>query len=54
VVGGLLLAFPAIFVAGVTLIGLAASMALGLWWLQYVAAAALLIWLIPETREAIG
>ena len=25
---------------------------LGLWWLQYVAAIALLIWLVPETREA--
>ncbi len=42
------------YMAGVTLVGLAASMALGLSWLQYVAAAALLIWLIPETREAIG
>jgi divalent metal cation (Fe/Co/Zn/Cd) transporter len=41
------------YMAGVTLIGLVASMALGLWWLQYVAAAALLIWLVPETREAI-
>jgi divalent metal cation (Fe/Co/Zn/Cd) transporter len=41
------------YMAAVTLIGLAASMALGLWWLQYVAALALLIWLIPETREAI-
>lgn len=42
------------YMAGVTLAGLAASMALGVWWLQYVAALALLIWLIPETREAIG
>jgi divalent metal cation (Fe/Co/Zn/Cd) transporter len=41
------------YMAGVTLIGLGASMALGLWWLQYVAALALLIWLVPETREAI-
>jgi divalent metal cation (Fe/Co/Zn/Cd) transporter len=40
------------YMAGVTLAGLAASMLLGLWWVQYVAALALLIWLIPETREA--
>lgn len=42
------------YMAGVTLVGLAASMALGVWWLQYIAALALLIWLIPETREAMG
>ena len=41
------------YMAGVTLAGLAASMLLGLWWLQDVAALALLIWLIPETREAL-
>jgi divalent metal cation (Fe/Co/Zn/Cd) transporter len=40
------------YMAGVTLVGLAASMLLGLWWVQYLAALALLIWLIPETREA--
>jgi hypothetical protein len=39
--------------AGVTLAGLAASMSLGLWWVQYIAALALLVWLIPETREAL-
>jgi divalent metal cation (Fe/Co/Zn/Cd) transporter len=41
------------YMAGVTLAGLAASMLLGLWWLQYPAALALLIWLIPETKEAL-
>jgi divalent metal cation (Fe/Co/Zn/Cd) transporter len=41
------------YMAGVTLAGLATSMLLGLWWLQYIAALALLIWLVPETREAL-
>jgi len=41
------------YLAGVTLAGLSASMAFGWWWAQYVAALALLVWLIPETREAI-
>jgi divalent metal cation (Fe/Co/Zn/Cd) transporter len=41
------------YMAGVTLAGLAASMSLGLWWVQYIAALALLVWLIPETREAL-
>jgi divalent metal cation (Fe/Co/Zn/Cd) transporter len=40
------------YLAGVTLVGLAVSMVLGLWWVQYLGALALLIWLIPETREA--
>jgi divalent metal cation (Fe/Co/Zn/Cd) transporter len=40
------------YMAGVTLAGLAASTLFGLWWVQYAAAVALLIWLIPETREA--
>jgi divalent metal cation (Fe/Co/Zn/Cd) transporter len=40
------------YMAGVTLVGLAASMLFDLWWVQYAAALALLIWLIPETREA--
>ena len=40
------------FMAGVTLVGVALSMLLGLWWVQYLCALALLIWLIPETREA--
>jgi divalent metal cation (Fe/Co/Zn/Cd) transporter len=41
------------YMAGVTLLGLALSMALGLWWFQYLFALALLIWLVPETREAL-
>lgn len=40
------------YLAAVTLAGIALSSWLGLWWLQYVAAIALLIWLVPETREA--
>jgi divalent metal cation (Fe/Co/Zn/Cd) transporter len=41
------------YMAGVTLAGLVVSMLFGLWWVQYVAALALLIWLIPETKEAV-
>jgi divalent metal cation (Fe/Co/Zn/Cd) transporter len=41
------------YMAGVTLLGLALSMLLGLWWVQYLCALALLIWLVPETREAL-
>jgi divalent metal cation (Fe/Co/Zn/Cd) transporter len=40
------------YMAGVTLVGLAASMLFDLWWVQYAAALVLLIWLIPEAREA--
>lgn len=40
------------YMAGVTLAGLGLSMVFGLWWIQYIATLALLIWLIPETREA--
>jgi divalent metal cation (Fe/Co/Zn/Cd) transporter len=40
------------YMAGVTLLGVASSMVLGLWWVQYIFALALLIWLVPETREA--
>jgi divalent metal cation (Fe/Co/Zn/Cd) transporter len=40
------------YLAGVTLAGLLLSMVLGWWWAQYVAALALLLWLVPETREA--
>jgi divalent metal cation (Fe/Co/Zn/Cd) transporter len=40
------------YMAGITLVGVALSMLLGLWWVQYLCALALLIWLIPETREA--
>ena len=41
------------YMAGVTLAGVALSMLPGAWWLQYVAAIALLIWLVPETKEAL-
>lgn len=41
------------YLAGVTLVGLVVAMATGWWWLQYVAALALLVWLVPETREAL-
>jgi divalent metal cation (Fe/Co/Zn/Cd) transporter len=40
------------YMAAVTLVGLAASMLFDLWWVQYAAALVLLIWLIPEAREA--
>jgi len=40
------------YLAAVTLAGLVASMWLGLWWAQYIAALLLLAWLVPETREA--
>jgi divalent metal cation (Fe/Co/Zn/Cd) transporter len=40
------------YLAAVTLAGLLLSMLLGWWWAQYVAALALLLWLVPETREA--
>jgi divalent metal cation (Fe/Co/Zn/Cd) transporter len=42
------------YLAAVTLAGLAASMLFGWWWAQYVAALTLLVWLIPETREALA
>ncbi|OLB93618.1 MAG: hypothetical protein AUI15_18440 [Actinobacteria bacterium 13_2_20CM_2_66_6] len=41
------------YMAGVTLAGVVLSMLPGAWWLQYIAAIALLIWLVPETKEAI-
>ena len=41
------------YLAGVTLAGVGLSTFLDLWWVQYVAALALLIWLVPETREAL-
>jgi len=41
------------YLAAVTLAGIGLSALLGIWWLQYIAAIALLIWLVPETREAL-
>ena len=40
------------YLAAVTLAGLVATLLLGWWWAQYIAALALLIWLVPEAREA--
>ena len=40
------------YLAAVTLAGLAATSLFGWWWAQYIAALALLIWLVPEAREA--
>ncbi|HYM97768.1 MAG TPA: cation transporter [Candidatus Sulfotelmatobacter sp.] len=40
------------YMAAVTLCGVGASMLFGLWWLQYVGALGLLVWLVPEAREA--
>jgi divalent metal cation (Fe/Co/Zn/Cd) transporter len=41
------------YLAAITLAGLGLSMLLGWWWAEYVAAFGLLIWLVPETREAV-
>lgn len=41
------------YLAAVTLAGLGLSVLFGWWWAEYVAAFALLIWLVPETREAV-
>jgi divalent metal cation (Fe/Co/Zn/Cd) transporter len=41
------------YLAAITLAGLGLSMLLGWWWAEYVAALGLLIWLLPETREAV-
>jgi len=41
------------YMAGATLAGLVVSMATGWWWVQYVAALGLLVWLVPEAREAL-
>ena len=40
------------YLAAVTLAGLAATLLFGWWWAQYAGAFALLIWLVPEAREA--
>lgn len=42
------------YLAAATLAGLGASMLFGWWWAQYVAALVLLVWLVPETREALA
>ena len=41
------------YLAAITLAGLTVSMLTGWWWVQYIAAVALLVWLVPEAREAL-
>ena len=41
------------YLAAVTLVGLGIGFVAGWWWIEYVAAFALLRWLIPEAREAL-
>jgi divalent metal cation (Fe/Co/Zn/Cd) transporter len=41
------------YMAAVTLVGIAASTFLSIWWIQYVGALVLLVWLVPETKEAL-
>lgn len=41
------------YMAGATLVGVALNIVLHWWWADYVAALALLFWLVQETREAI-
>ena len=40
------------YMAAVTLVGVAINAFTGWWWIEYLAAIALLRWLIPEAREA--
>lgn len=40
------------YLAATTLVGIAIDAVTGLWWVEYLAALALLRWLIPEAREA--
>ena len=42
------------YLAGVTLAGAAINALTGLWWIEYVAALALLRWLVPEAWEALA
>jgi divalent metal cation (Fe/Co/Zn/Cd) transporter len=41
------------YMAAATLAGVALNVLLRWWWADYVAALALLLWLVPETREAV-
>src|SRR4029077_2474419 len=41
------------YLAAVTLAGVLINALTGWWWFEYVAALALLIWLVPEAREAL-
>jgi divalent metal cation (Fe/Co/Zn/Cd) transporter len=42
------------YMAGVLLVGVALTTVFGLWWADGVAALALLYWIVPEAREALG
>ena len=41
------------YLAGVTLLGVAANAVTGWWWVEYIAALALLRWLVAEAHEAV-
>ena len=41
------------YLAAVALVGAGVDLLTGWWWVEYVAAVALLRWLIPEAREAV-
>jgi len=41
------------YMAATALVGLGLHLVLGWWWAEYVAVAALLYWLVPETREVL-
>ena len=41
------------YMAAATLVGVGLNLLLHWWWADYVAALALLFWLVPETREAL-
>lgn len=41
------------YMAGAVLVGLGLNALFHWWWADYVAAFGLLVWLVPETREAI-
>lgn len=41
------------YLAAVTLVGVGINALTGWWWIEYLAAIALLRWLVPEAREAI-
>lgn len=41
------------YLAAVTLVGAGVNAVTGLWWVEYIAALMLLLWLVPEAREAL-
>jgi len=40
------------YLAATSLAGMVVSTTTGWWWAQYIAALCLLVWLVPEVREA--